>query len=40
MKDYYKGIESFINFIFSNPKNISIGKIRCSCVKCKNKNFY
>jgi hypothetical protein len=37
---YYKGVESFINFILSNPKNISGGEIRCLCVKCKNKKFH
>ena len=40
MEDYCKGIESFINFILSNSKNISVVKIRCSYVKCKNKNFH
>ena len=26
-------------FHFQNPKNISEGKIKCLCVKCKNKKF-
>jgi hypothetical protein len=39
-KGYYKGVESFINFILSNPKNISGGEIRCLCVKFKNKKFH
>jgi hypothetical protein len=33
-------VEDFINFILSNLKNINDGKIRCSCVKCKNKKFH
>jgi hypothetical protein len=37
---YYKEVESFINFILSNPKNISGGEIRCLCVKFKNKKFH
>ena len=32
---YCKEIEGFINFIFSNPKNISGDRIWCPCVKCK-----
>jgi hypothetical protein len=39
-EDYCKGVESFINFALSNPKNISGGRIRCTCVKCKNKKFH
>jgi hypothetical protein len=33
-------VEDFINFILSNLKNINDGKIRCPCVKCKNKKFH
>jgi hypothetical protein len=40
IKDYCKEIEGFINFSLSNPKNISRGWIRYSCVKGKNKKFY
>jgi len=39
-EDYCKGVESFINFALSNSKNISRGRIRCTCVKCKNKKFH
>jgi hypothetical protein len=39
-ENYYKGVEGFSNLIFSNPKNISEGEIRCSCVKCKNKKIH
>ena len=39
-QDHLQGVKSFINFALSNPKNISVGKIRCSCVKCKNKKFH
>jgi hypothetical protein len=34
-QDYLQGVKSFINFALSNPKNISVGKIRCSCVPYK-----
>jgi len=39
-KDYCKGVECFINFALSNPKNTGGGEIRCSCVKYKNNNFH
>jgi hypothetical protein len=39
-QDYLKRIEVLINFILSNPKNISRGKIICPCAKCKNKKFH
>jgi len=29
-----------LNFISFNPKHICAGKIRCPCVKCKNKKFH
>ena len=35
-----KKFEGFINFALSYPKKINGGKIRCSCVKYKNKKFY
>jgi hypothetical protein len=38
-KDYLKRVESFINFILFNPKNISYNEIRCLCTKSKNKKF-
>ena len=40
MMDYCNGVEGFINYIVSNPKNISGGSIRCSCKMCKNKKFF
>jgi len=39
-QDYLKRVEGFINFILFNWKNISEGKIRCSCMRCENKKFY
>jgi len=39
-QDYLKKIESSINFVLYNMKNISRDKIRYPCVKCKNKKFY
>jgi len=33
------GVRRFINFAFSIDKNISGGKIRCPCVRCKNQKF-
>jgi len=32
-------VQNFINYILSNPKNISERGIRCSCKRCKNKKF-
>jgi len=40
MQNYLIGVESFINFILSNLKNISGDEIRCSFVKYKNKKFH
>jgi hypothetical protein len=40
MQNYLKGVESFINFILSNSKNISGDEIRCSSAKYKNKKFH
>jgi hypothetical protein len=40
MMDYCNGVESFINYTVSNPKNISGGGIRCPCKMCKNKKFF
>jgi len=39
-EDCCKGVESFINFALSNPKNISGSGIKCLCVKCENKKLY
>ena len=41
MINYCNGIESFVNYITSNPKNISGCSIRCSCkmYKIKKKNY-
>ena len=39
-QDYLEGVEGFISFILSNPKNISECQITCSCAKCKNKKFH
>jgi len=33
------GVWRFINFAFSIDKNVYGGKIRCSCVRCKNQKF-
>jgi hypothetical protein len=35
--DYCNGIEGFINYALSNPRNISGCNIRCLCKRCKNK---
>jgi len=40
MQDFLEGVESFVNFILFNPKNISDNKIRHLCVKCKNKKLH
>jgi len=37
--DYCNGVQGFINYALSNPRNISGGGIRCPCKKCKNKKF-
>ena len=39
-EDYSRGVEGFIDFSLSNPKNITEEKIKCLCVKCKNKKFH
>ena len=39
-QDLSLGFEDFINFSLSNLKNISGNRIRCSCVKYKNKKYY
>jgi len=37
--DYYNGVQGFVNYALSNPRNISGGSIRCPCKTCKNKKF-
>jgi hypothetical protein len=37
--DYCNGVQSFINYATSNPRNINGGGIWCSCRRCKNKKF-
>jgi hypothetical protein len=39
MKNYLQRVD-VINFILSNMKNISRGKIRCPYMKCKNKKLH
>ena len=36
---YCNGVQGFINYTISNPRNISGGGIRCPCIRCKNKKF-
>jgi hypothetical protein len=37
--DYCNGVQSFINFATSIPRNFTDGGIRCPCRKCKNLKF-
>jgi hypothetical protein len=37
--DYCNGIQGFINFATSIPRNFTRGGIRCLCKKCKNKKY-
>jgi hypothetical protein len=37
--DYSNGIQGFINFATSIPKNFTGGGIRCPCRKCENKRY-
>jgi len=37
--DYSNGVQGFINFATSLPRNFTDGGIRCPCRKCKNKKF-
>jgi hypothetical protein len=39
MMDYCNGVQGFINFTTSIPRNFTDGGIRCPCRKCKNKKF-
>jgi hypothetical protein len=38
--NYCNGVKGFINYVLSNPRNISGGVIRCSCKSCKNKKLF
>jgi len=38
--DYCNGVQGFINYALSNPRNISGDGIRCSCKRCKNKKRF
>jgi hypothetical protein len=40
MMDYCNGVQGFINYALSNPRNISGDGIRCSCKRCKNKKRF
>ena len=37
--DYCNGVQGFINFATSIPRNFTDGGIRCPCRKCKNLKF-
>jgi len=37
--DYCNGVQGFINFATSIPRNFTDGGIRCPCKKCKNLKF-
>ena len=37
--DYCNGVQGFINFATSIPRNFTDGSIRCPCRKCKNLKF-
>ena len=37
--EFIAGVRRFINFSFSIDENVSGGKIRCHCVRCKNQKF-
>jgi len=39
MMDYCNGVQGFINFTTSIPRNFTDGGIGCPCRKCKNKKF-
>jgi hypothetical protein len=38
--DYCNGVQDFINYTISNPRNISGCDIRCPCKMCKNKKLF
>jgi hypothetical protein len=37
--EFIAGVQRFINFAFLIDENVSGGKIRCPCVRCKNRKF-
>jgi hypothetical protein len=37
--DYCNGVQGFINFATSIPRNFTRGGIRCPCKKCQNKKY-
>ena len=37
--DYCNGVQGFINFATSIPRNFTRGGIRCPCRKCQNKKY-
>jgi hypothetical protein len=37
--NYYNGVQGFINFATSIPRNFTGGGIRCPCRKCENKKY-
>jgi len=37
--DYYNGVQGFINFTTSIPRNFTGGGIRYACKKCQNKKY-
>jgi len=37
--EFIVGVRKFINFAFSIDENVSEGKIRCPCFRCKNQKF-
>jgi len=39
MMDYCNGVQGFINFTTSIPRNFTDDCIRCPCRKCKNLKF-
>jgi len=39
MIDYCNGVQGFINYTTSIPRNISGDGIRCLCKRCKNKKI-
>jgi len=40
MMNYCKGVQGFINYALSNPRNISGRGIRYPYKRCKNKKFF
>jgi hypothetical protein len=38
--EFIAGVLRFFNFAFSIDENVSGGKIKCPCVRCKNQKFF